>query len=192
MESKSNGCITSKSNKKLTTEEFIARSKKVHGDKYDYSKSIYLGRDKKVCIICPKHGEFWQRADHHLSGFGYPHCSKSKMENNVCVELQKNGIQYIIQKDFPWLKYKNNLHIDIYLPEYNIAIECQGGQHFYPVDFYGGDEEYRMICERDKLKYDLCKKNGIRVLYYTDVKLEEYPYDVITDLDELIKRIKNY
>lgn len=314
MESKSNGCITSKSNKKLTTEEFIARSKKVHGDKYDYSKSIYLGRDKKVCIICPKHrefwqradhhlsghncpfcsgrgktteqfiqqakkihgdrydyskveylgshkkvciicpehgefwqypynhlrgatckkcqslnteewielankihnnkydysqtiykntytkvkiicpehGEFWQRPDHHLSGFGCPHCSKSKMENNVCVELQKNGIQYIIQKDFPWLKYKNNLHIDIYLPEYNIAIECQGGQHFYPVDFYGGDEEYRMICERDKLKYDLCKKNGIRVLYYTDVKLEEYPYDVITDLDELIKRIKNY
>ena len=36
------------------------------------------------------------------------------------------------------------------------------------------------------------KEHNIEILYYTDVKLEEYPYDVITDLDELIKKIKSY
>lgn len=45
--------------KKLTTKEFIEKAKKVHGDKYDYSKVNYERSTIKVCIICPKHGEFW-------------------------------------------------------------------------------------------------------------------------------------
>jgi hypothetical protein len=44
--------------KKLTTEEFIKRAIAVHGDKYDYSKVDYKNKEEKVCIICPKHGEF--------------------------------------------------------------------------------------------------------------------------------------
>lgn len=44
--------------KKITTEEFIRRAKKVHGDKYDYSKVKYVKAKEKVCIICPIHGEF--------------------------------------------------------------------------------------------------------------------------------------
>lgn len=42
----------------LTTEEFIKRAKECHEIKYDYSKTKYTGRHKKVCIICPEHGEF--------------------------------------------------------------------------------------------------------------------------------------
>ena len=44
--------------RKLTTDEFIRRAKEIHNDKYDYSKVNYKGYDIKVCIICPKHGEF--------------------------------------------------------------------------------------------------------------------------------------
>jgi hypothetical protein len=43
---------------KLTTEEFIAKAKAVHGDRYDYSKVEYVNASTKVCIICKKHGEF--------------------------------------------------------------------------------------------------------------------------------------
>ena len=50
-----------------TTEEFIKEAKEVHGDKYDYSKVEYNGGHKKVCIICPKHGEFWQEASKHVT-----------------------------------------------------------------------------------------------------------------------------
>ena len=60
---------------KKTTEEFIDAAKKIHGNKYDYSKVIYERKDKKVCIICPKHGEFWQSPHQHLNGQKCPICA---------------------------------------------------------------------------------------------------------------------
>jgi hypothetical protein len=60
--------------KKVTLEEFIERAKKVHGDKYDYSRVLYNGMHDKICIICPIHGEFWQTPANHLSGKGCPEC----------------------------------------------------------------------------------------------------------------------
>ena len=60
--------------KKLTTEDFIAKAREVHGDKYDYSKVIYVNNSTKVCIICPEHGEFWQIPSSHLKGTNCPLC----------------------------------------------------------------------------------------------------------------------
>ena len=62
--------------KGLSKEEIIQEFKKVHGDKYDYSKSILDDFSKKVCIICPEHGEFWQTPTKHLRGQGCPKCGK--------------------------------------------------------------------------------------------------------------------
>ena len=36
---------------KCTNEIFIEKSKKIYGDRYDYSKLIYNGSKNKVCII---------------------------------------------------------------------------------------------------------------------------------------------
>lgn len=52
-------------------QEFI----KIHGDKYDYSKVEYVGAHDKVCIICSKHGEFWQAPNEHKKGKGCERCS---------------------------------------------------------------------------------------------------------------------
>ena len=52
----------------LTTNQFIAKANRVHGDKYDYSKVYYKNSRTKVVIICHAHGEFWQRPDQHLGG----------------------------------------------------------------------------------------------------------------------------
>ena len=60
--------------KKKTQEEFIADARRVHGDRYDYSKVKYVNASTKVCIICPKHGEFWQDPCSHLQGSGCPNC----------------------------------------------------------------------------------------------------------------------
>ena len=54
--------------KRLTTEEFIHRAKLAHGDKYDYSKSVYSDAKTKLIIICREHGPFKQRPDAHLVG----------------------------------------------------------------------------------------------------------------------------
>ena len=42
--------------KKLTTEQFVAKVREIHGDKYDYSKVVYVNAKTKVCIICEEHG----------------------------------------------------------------------------------------------------------------------------------------
>lgn len=60
------------------TERFIAESKQVHGDKYDYSKVDYAGNHSKVVIICPTHGEFLQEPVVHLHGCGCPICGCKK------------------------------------------------------------------------------------------------------------------
>lgn len=60
--------------KLLTTEEFIVRSKCIHGERYDYSKSEYIGRNKQIILICRIHGEFSQLARAHLDGQNCQYC----------------------------------------------------------------------------------------------------------------------
>ena len=173
---------------------FIEKANEIHNHKYDYSKVEYINYHTKVCIICPKHGEFWQTPANHIfgSGKGCPQCNDSKLELLVEKFLKNNGISYIKEKTFGWLKYNNYMFLDFYLPEYNIGIECQGKQHFNPIEYFGGNDAFESTRDRDILKQKLCKEHNIEILYYTDIKLEEYPYDVITDLNELIKKIKCY
>jgi hypothetical protein len=148
---------------------FNKRAKEIHGDKYDYSKVDYKGWNKKICIICPEHGEFWQDGGIHLSGHGCPICNKSKLEKEIEYELIKNNIHYISQYRPKFLKNGHSQQsLDFYLPDYNIAIECQGIQHFEPVEFFGGLESFKEIKRRDLKKNILCKKNGINIFYYTD------------------------
>ena len=72
--------------RRLTLDEFLERSKKIHGDKYDYSKVVYVNNCTPVSIIC-KHGEFTQNPNKHLQGNG---CRK-------CTNLEKYGIEFILQ-----------------------------------------------------------------------------------------------
>lgn len=61
--------------RKLTTEEFVAKARAVHGNRYDYSKAVYEGSGRKLEIVCPEHGSFWQTPCNHLSGQGCPACT---------------------------------------------------------------------------------------------------------------------
>ena len=71
------------------TENFIDKAKKIHGDKYDYSKVNYVNSKTKVCIICPKHGEFWQEPRHHLSKHGCPMCGKENGDRKQSLTLNE-------------------------------------------------------------------------------------------------------
>lgn len=51
----------------ITTEEFIRRARKIHGDTFDYSKSVYVSRDTPVLITCRIHGDFWQTPNNHYN-----------------------------------------------------------------------------------------------------------------------------
>lgn len=70
---RSKGCSKCAFNTK-TTEQYIEEARIVHGDKYDYSKVEYKNTNSNVIIICPLHGSFSQRTDHHLNGSGCNLC----------------------------------------------------------------------------------------------------------------------
>lgn len=67
----------------LTTQKFIEKSVKKHGNKYNYSKSLYINAKSKVDIICPIHGEFQQLAFEHYNGQGCPKCGNKRVSDNI-------------------------------------------------------------------------------------------------------------
>jgi len=61
---------------------FEVTAKKIHGDKYDYSKlsDIFFITDK-VTLICPVHGEFKIRARNHIEQRqGCDRCRRDKLK----------------------------------------------------------------------------------------------------------------
>lgn len=62
----------------LTTEQFIERARSIHGDKYDYSETVYMSMNKKIAIRCRKHGLFECFAGNHVNQkikSGCPYCA---------------------------------------------------------------------------------------------------------------------
>lgn len=171
-----------------TTKDFIREAIEVHGEKYDYSKTIYKDIKSKVCVICSKHGAFEQIADLHLNGAGCPKCASSKLQQVVRNYLEQRNINYKEEYKFEWLKDKGALRVDFYLPDNKIVIECQGIQHFEPVGYFGGEESYNENLKRDSLKRYLCEEHGLKVLYYSNLGIN-YPYTVYESLDDLGKEL---
>lgn len=190
--------------RRKTTEQFIKDAVSVHGDKYDYSESNYKTAYTDVKIIChekyangEEHGEFWQTPHNHLHGQGCPKCKKWKMEADVMLELRHNNIKFVHQESFSWLGRQT---IDVFVPNKSIAVECQGLQHFVPVDFGNLGEEwtnqrFEYVKELDEKKRRLCAEHGITLVYYLK---EEYKEEAektgiptFTTLDDLLNFIKS-
>ena len=94
-----------------TTEEFVKQAEEVHGaGRFDYSKAVYEGSNKKVLLICHKHEEpyeFHQHAGSHLKGIGCPKCSgrlKRTTEGFIKEAREKWGEQF----DYSKVEYKTN------------------------------------------------------------------------------------
>jgi hypothetical protein len=155
-----------------TTNDFINDVKLVHGDKYDYSKTVYETSKIKIDIICYKHGLFKQTPNMHLKGQGCPICKESKGEKKVREFLFKNKINFIRQHTFFDCKNTNVLPFDFYLPDHNICIEYDGIQHFKPVNRFGGEKGFLLTKQNDSIKNNYClvnKINLIRIPYFEDV-----------------------
>lgn len=195
------GCPKCADNQPINTEEFIKRSKEKHGELYDYSKSEYKNNRTKIEIICHKkdsngieHGSFFTTPHSHIQGSGCPKCKQNyRLENEVRLLLTENHIVFEEKKTFEGLKYKLPLKPDFYLPNENIIIECQGIQHYKPVDFGGNGkkyamEQFKLNKERDKIKKNFCKENGIKLIEYSHLKIDDE--NVIKTKKKLLNEIK--
>jgi hypothetical protein len=168
------------SGKFMNLEYFIELSNRQHEYKYDYSKVIYSGNEKKVLIMCPKHGEFLQSPHNHLIGQGCPTCNESFGERMVSKILSKYNVQFIREHKFVNCKKIYPLPFDFYLSEYNICVEYDGEQHYNPVKHFGGIKTYEELKIKDEIKTKYCLDNNI--------KLIRIPYTEFNNIEEIIKK----
>lgn len=106
---------------KLTTDVFKEIANKVHGGKYDYSKSIYTTSKEKVAISCPDHGLFYQASANHLNGQGCPRCAGCAKSSNAEF-IEKASIIHSNFYDYSEVDYKNNWT--------KVKIKCPDHGHF--------------------------------------------------------------
>ena len=178
----------SSDNSRLSWDKFVDKANKIFNEYYKYPLQNYKNNKTNIIVTCPKHGNFNIRPDHHLYGKGCPKCNESKLEREFRLFLEEHKIEYEYRKkDFIWL---NKMELDFYLPKYNIAIECQGGQHFNLIDFFNKRESFSHRQELDKLKKQLCEEHGIKLLYYSNLGID-YPYKVFEDKEKLLNEILN-
>ena len=189
-------------NKRKTTEEFKQEIDKLYNGRYEVIGD-YINNKTKVAIFChnknkngEEHGIFYIKPNDLLCGHGCCRCVHSLMEKEISEFLTENGIKFETQKKFNWL---GNQKLDFFLPEYNKAIECQGKQHFVPVDFKGLGENsainlFNTAQKNDKKKKILCSENGIKILYFTNkenYKDFKCDYKLILDKKVLLTEILN-
>jgi hypothetical protein len=79
------------------TNWFVRRARKVHGDKYDYSRARYEDSGSIVEILCPYHGSFEINAESHLRGRHCRICTGSERDTDSFVEKARDvhGSRYI-------------------------------------------------------------------------------------------------
>jgi Zn finger protein HypA/HybF involved in hydrogenase expression len=172
------GNLKQASSQLLTTEEFIEKSRKIHGDKYNYSLVDYVNNKIKVTIICPIHGEFKQRPNHHLDGRGCPECGGSKKKNTKTF-IQEAKALYGDFYDYSEVDYKNNsTKVEI------ICNTCGHNFQIVPNNFLSGKGcpycAYAQKCN-----------NKPSHLYYISINNGEY-YKIGVTADTLKERFKGY
>lgn len=150
---------------------------KILGDQYIVLTKAddYKGNRQHIRIkhlICG-HTYKARYSDIQHSHTGCPYCAKLGGPSNgelKIINILEKVYKMIRNYNFyygyvvPNLKYKNNLHFDFWLPKYKLAIEYDGIQHFYPVNYFGGVEGFREQKYRDKLKDKYCKEHHISLL----------------------------
>ena len=158
---------------KITTEDFIAKSKEIHGNKYDYSKVCYKTSDTKVCIICAEHGEFWQTPSNHMNGSGCPKCANEKRKNALIKDtklfidaatlIHDGKPEDEIISLFTEIEHQqhnreilNGMEIDIFIPPLKLGIEYNGLR--WHSEEFGKDHRYHL----DKL--NKCNEQGIKLI----------------------------
>ena len=92
---------------RYNTDKFIKKATEIHNGKYDYSKVEYVNSSTKVCIICPIHGEFWQKPTRHLKGDGCEKCAKKKRKINISEFINRSTEIHNNKYDYSKVNYKN-------------------------------------------------------------------------------------
>ena len=167
---------------KKTTEQFIEQSRKVHGDKYDYSLVEYNGNHSVVEIVCLEHGSFFKSPSHHLKGQGCSKCSFKRLSKNslsntkefVVKAKEVHGDRY----DYSLVSYKNSKE--------RVCIVCSKHGIFEQKPSHHLLGKGCKLCSNEKASY--YNKNWLDVnsdMHNTSVKI--YLVEMYSDSEKFLK-----
>lgn len=152
-----------------TQEEFLAKAKEVHLDRFDLSQIKFTRPSDNITPICKKHGIFSIQGCKFLSGRGCKKCKISEGERLIENFLKQHNVQFIFQKKFHGCKRKRELPFDFYLPEYQACIEYDGIGHYSPHVY--GQKSFDSTAKSDQIKNNYCLNNGIALVRINTFKL---------------------
>jgi hypothetical protein len=165
------------------TDIFISKAKKIHGEKYDYSKVEYINAKTKIIIICKIHGEFYQTPSNHLSNYNCQKCSNNfKLTTQSFIEkaklIHKNIYDYskveYINTDTPVI-ISCNKHGDFkQIPDFHVnrksgCPKCSNNVKFCLLEFidkanqiHNNKYDYSMVEYSNNRKHIIiiCKAHG--------------------------------
>jgi hypothetical protein len=111
---------------------------------------------------------------------GIPRIGEGWVEETTLYYEIKNAFKQLEVIHHARPEWLGRQHLDIMIPQLNVAIEYHGIQHDEPIEFFGGKEAFEKQQRLDAKKELLCKENGIYLLYVRPGY----------SLEEIIKQIK--
>ena len=167
------GCPNCGGVARLTNNSFIEKSNIIHENKYDYSIINYINNKTNIKIICPIHGDFEQRPDHHLLGKACPSCS-NRITTTEFIDraILKHGNQY----DYSLINYiDNRLKVKIICPIHG-EFEQVAYRHIH-----GNGCKKCKVSKGEKIIIDFLKSKNILFTFqkrFSDCKdKNELPFD---------------
>lgn len=143
----------------------------------------YQGARTPIQVMCSKGHVYTALPTNLLRKFGCPICSESSGEKRIKEFLDLNNVPYVSQVRFDDLRDKNKLSYDFLLSQYQLLIEFQGEQHEHPIEYFGGEEQFKVQQRHDELKKQYAFEHGYNILY-----IWYYDYDNIENiLNECLK-----
>ena len=151
-------------------------------DKYNGIKENYIWKYNGDFLDNKSHNRFFEcSADSFINGNAqHPDINKSKLELEMIKILKELNIEFIQQKTFENCVYRIKMRFDFYFKINNIeyCVETDGEQHYRPVELWGGENSFKEIIERDKIKNTFCKENNIVLI--------RIPYNKINEAKDII------
>lgn len=186
--------------RRKTLERFIDDyEKKFPTSSYDFSEAEYKTAFTPIKVKCLQHGFFYSKPNQLLNGNGCPRCVASKMEIALSDRLYEASLPIEIkERNFiPWLinpETNHQMTLDLYIEKLRVAVECQGGQHFESIPFFGGDEALASVQSHDAMKKKLCKENGVELIYLLEEKYNSFMKEddiFFNKAEDVVKYIKS-
>ena len=138
---------------RLTTEQFIAKANKVHGNKYNYDKVVYEAKKSEIIVTCKKHGDYVVTATVHLLGFN---CKK-------CANESKRGISFKPKTEFSFAREKAKIQGEMF---YNGSAcrTCNGNNRYV-------SNNTCAMCAVESRKISNVKNNCVRHRRYLNANI---------------------